>query len=253
MSDQWEIYLAPVDEMPAMIVVDLGIRDTAPDHDRPILLWMWLTIQAPDENGFETEEEEATLTKIEDTFIDAVEMTTDAIMVGRVTTCGRREFYFYARSDEGFADSIEEAMQEFEDYEFETGSKDDDEWTHYLDVLAPAPEDMHQIYNRRTIEQLVESGDQLKSPRAVDHYASFGTEDHRSSFIKAATDKGYEVLGRNYKEDPDCERPYAVRVQKISPVDWDTIDEITFELFELAEDHDGDYDGWDSPVVPGKN
>ncbi|MBS0204536.1 MAG: DUF695 domain-containing protein [Planctomycetes bacterium] len=249
MSDKWEMYFAPVDEQPAAILVDLGIGETAPDPERPMLLWMWLQMHAPDDNGFAGEDEEPELVKIEDTFIDAVELTTGAVLVGRVTTCGRREFYFYGKTAEGFEDTIAESMEEFEDYEFETGVQDDEEWLQYLEVLYPGPEDQQQIFNRQVIERLSDSGDSLVIPRAVDHFANFRSIEDRSVFVTAAVTAGYKVIDEDFDEDPDCELPYGVSLQRISPVDMDTIDEITFELFDMAREHDGEYEGWGSQVV----
>lgn len=249
MSDKWEMYFAPVDEEPAAILVDLGIAESVPDPDRPLLLWMVLPMKSPDENGFGSEEEEPLLTSIEDTFIDAVELTTGAIMVGRITSCGRREFYFYAKSDEGFEETITEAMEAFEDYEFETGSQEDEEWSQYFDVLYPSPEDAQQIFNRQVIDRLSDSGDSLETPRAVDYFANFPSSESRSQFIAEVVAKGYEVVGQRFNNEPGAELPYTVNLQRVSPIDWDTIDEFTFELFDLAAEHEGEYDGWGSPVV----
>ena len=41
MSDNWDFYFANVNEMPASLFVDLGIRNSAPDPERPWLLWVW--------------------------------------------------------------------------------------------------------------------------------------------------------------------------------------------------------------------
>jgi uncharacterized protein (TIGR01619 family) len=248
MSDKWEVYFAPVDDEPAAILVDLGIAEEAPDSDRPVLLWMWLQMQSPDENGFATEDEEPMLTQIEDAFIDAVELTTGAPLVGRVTTCGRREFYFYAKSDDGFEDSITEAMEQFEGYEFETGSQPDEEWQQYFSVLYPSDEDSQQIFNRQVIDRLSENGDSLTTPRPVDHFINFESTDDRARFV-AALDPIYKVIDEDFDEDPDCTLPYGVILQRISPVDWETIDDIVFELFDMAREYDGKYDGWGAQVV----
>lgn len=249
MSDNWEMYFTTVDEEPAAILVDLGIGDDSPDSERPMLLWAWIHMKSPTEDGFASEDEEPLLTQIEDTFIDAVELTTDAVLVGRITTCGRREFYFYAKSSDGFEDTIAEAMQPYADYEYETGEHADDEWAQYFDVLFPAPEDAQQIFNRRVIEQLSDSGDTLTTPRPVDHFACFPSADERMSFIAAAKEAGCEVAGEEHDEDPDTQFPYSVSLKKVSPVDLETIDEITFELFELARENGGEYDGWGAEVV----
>lgn len=250
MSDKWEMYFSQFDEDPAAVLVDLGIAETIPDAERPKLLWMSLQMKSPDENGFASEEEEDLLTKIEDTFIDAVELTSNAILVGRITTAGRREFYFYSKTDEGFDDTIAEAMEQFEDYTFETGSEDDEEWGQYQNVLYPGAEDQQQIFNRQTIDQLTESGDVLTKPRPVDHFANFPTPENRTDFVTAVSATGnYIVIDEDFDDDPDCELPYGASIQRVSPVDWDTIEDITIELFDLARENDGEYEGWGSQVV----
>lgn len=250
MSDKWEMYFSQFDEDPAAVLVDLGIAETIPDAERPKLLWMSLQMKSPDENGFASEEEEDLLTKIEDTFIDAVELTSNAILVGRITTAGRREFYFYSKTEEGFDDTIAEAMEQFEDYTFETGSEDDEEWGQYQNVLYPGAEDQQQIFNRQTIDQLTESGDVLTKPRPVDHFANFPTPENRTDFVTAVSATGnYIVIDEDFDDDPDCEMPYGASIQRVSPVDWDTIEDITIELFDLARENDGEYEGWGSQVV----
>jgi regulator of RNase E activity RraB len=249
MSDNWEMYFTTVDDEPAAILVDLGIGDDSPDPERPVLLWAWIHMKSPTEDGFASEEEEPLLTTIEDTFIDAVELTTDAVLVGRVTTCGRREFYFYARSSDGFDDTIAEAMEPYTSYEYETGEHEDSDWAQYFDVLFPGPEDAQQIYNRRVIEELSDSGDTLTTPRPVDHFASFPSAEERASFIAAAKEAECEVVSEGFDEDEECDNPYSVALKRVSAVDPETIDEVTFELFEMAQNCGGEYDGWGSAVV----
>jgi len=252
MSDNWEMYFTNVDDEPAAMLVDLGIADEVPDPDRPMLLWMWLHLKSPTEEGFASDEEEPRLVEIEDSFIDAIELTTAAVLVGRITTCGRREFYFYAKSSEGFEDSVAEAMEAFADdgYEYETGEQEDEEWAHYTEVLYPEPENMQEIFNLRVIEQLSESGDPLTPPRTVDHFANFANEADRTSFATAAAAAGFTQLSVSQSDEDDEELPCGITVQREHAVDWDTIDEMTFTLFELAAEHNGQYEGWGSPVVP---
>lgn len=251
MSDNWEMYFTNVDDESAAVLVDLGVAETAPDPERPILLWMWLHLQSPTDEGFADDAEEPRLIQIEDAFIDAVELTTGAVMVGRVTTCGRREFYFYAKSSEGFEDSVAEAMQEFEEYEYETGEQEDEEWLQYTGVLFPSPENFQQIFNRQVIDKLEESGDPLTKPRLVDHFANFAQEADRDRFASAAQSLGYTKLGQEKSDEADEEFPFGISLQREHAVDWETIDELTFELFDLAREHEGEYAGWGSPVASG--
>ena len=249
MSDNWEMYFTNVDDAPAAMLVDMGAAENAPDPERPVLLWMWLNLKSPNEDGFADDTEEPRLVEIEDAFIDAVELTGDAILVGRITTCGRREFYFYAKSSVGFGDSIAESMQAFEEYEFETGEEVDEEWSHYTNVLFPDPENMQEIFNNHVIEELSEAGDSLTTTRLVDHHASFADDASLASFVTAAEAEGFQKLSDEMSEDPDDELPHGVTLQREHAVDWDTIDEVTFVLFSLAGEHEGQYAGWSSPVV----
>ncbi len=52
MSDNWEMYFTNVDDEPAAMLVDLGAAETAPDPERPMLLWACLYLQSPTEEGF---------------------------------------------------------------------------------------------------------------------------------------------------------------------------------------------------------
>ena len=253
MSDNWEMYFTHVDDSSAAILVDLGAALTAPDPERPMLLWMWLQLKSPTEEGFASDEEEPRLVEIEDSFIDAVELTTGAVLVGRVTTCGRRQFWFYAKSSEGFEDSVAEAMQPFSEdgYEYEIGEQEDEEWAHYTEVLYPEPADLLDIFNDRIIEELSESGDPLTSSRVVEHYSNFANEADRAAFVCAAEAAGFKKLSDEQSDEDDDELPFSVTLQRDHAVDWDTIDEMTFTLFELAGEHNGQYEGWGSPVVTG--
>ena len=251
MSDNWGMYFTDVDDAPAEMLVDLGAALTAPDPARPVLLWMSLQMKSPDDDGFAGDEEEPRLVEIEDSFIDGVELTTGGILVGRITTCGQRQLYFYAKSSEGFEDSVDEAMQAFGEYEYEIGEQVDEEWNHYTAVLYPAPDEMQEILNERVIEQLSESGDLLTPSRMVDHKAHFATEEDRAAFASAAQVVGFKKLSEESNNEGGDSLPFGITLQRKHAADWETIHEMTFTLFDLADEHNGLYAGWDSPVVTG--
>jgi uncharacterized protein (TIGR01619 family) len=249
MSDQWESYFTFLNEEPAAMLVDLGISESSPDPDRPLLLTLQILMNSPNQDGFPDDQEESTLVAIEDSFIDAVELTTGGVLVGRVTSQGFRQFYFYAKSAEGFDDTIEEAMESHGNYRFETEVEEDAEWSTYFDLLCPAKEDLIQIFNREEIERLSEQGDSLTTERSVDHYACFPSEDDRTQFVGAIRVQGYEVVDQKFDNDPESELPYEVSLRRQHAVDWDTMDATTMDLFEVAERCHGEYEGWSSPIV----
>ena len=73
---------------------------------------------------------------------------------GRITTEGRREFYFYGETKSGFSQAVEAALQGFEGYRYDTGCQEDSEWGQYLNVLYPSPEDLQRIANMDLLDVL---------------------------------------------------------------------------------------------------
>lgn len=247
-DDHWEIYVTYVDDNPAVILVDIGVVESIPITRLPNLVWLWIHLKTTDEEGFPSEDEDIRLNEIEDLVTEG--MGDLALRyVGRITTDGRREFYFYTDDPEKFQQLATEAMSSVSEYEFEIDVADDPEWTHYQNVLYPSAEDFQQIHNQHVISQLQQAGDSLTAPRPVDHYANFRTVEDRDAFIAAAEAEGYESVSRPDRTEDGSEFPYSVGLLRVDPVDPDTIDRITFELFDLARQHTGEYEGWASKVV----
>ena len=249
MSDTWDFYFAEVNNEFASLFVDLGLIDEAPDSNRPWLLWAWVHMQAPSEVGMVTDEEAPQLDAIEEALMEAVEDAAAGELVGRIMTAGRQEFYFYAPTHIGFEDAVARTMQRFSQYRFDTGVEQDPDWNHYLRVLYPSAHDVQRIKNRHVIEVLSENGDQLEKPRIVSHWAYFPGEAARAQFVAEARKRKYAVMDEHRVDEPGHEKPFCARLERIDPVDWLSINEVTIELFELADSCGGEYDGWEAGLA----
>jgi hypothetical protein len=248
MSDAWDFYFAKVNDVVASLFVDLGIRDSVPDAGRPWLLWNWVYFRQPRDDGLSSSEEAPILHEIEDALTKEVKETTNAELVGRITTAGRREFYFYGPQPGRFAEAVASALKRFPDYEFETGTAEDPKWSQYLDVLYPSPENCQRIKNLHVIESLEKHGDSLKKPRQVSHWAYFAASPDRDHFIATAVSSGFKVTDQSRSDDPQTAHAYGVTLQRVDRVDWDSINEVTLALFRLAKEVNGVYDGWETSV-----
>lgn len=248
MSEQWDFYFANVNEKLASLFVDLGIREMAPDADNPWLLWVWVYFNHPREDGFSTSQEADTLSQIEDSLTDAVGGAVNGFLTGRITTDGRREFYFYAPTFAGFDDAVVRCMERFPEYKWDSDTQRDPEWNQYLGLLYPTPRDWQRIRNRHVIEQLQEHGDPLEKERPVFHWAYFSNEVSRGQFVAGVEDRGFKITNENTVDDPNCSHPLGVSFERIDKVDWDSINQVTLELYELADTLGGDYDGWETSV-----
>ena len=244
-GDYWEIYTTYVDDKPAVILVDVGIAEKIPLDGMPSLAWLWVHLKSPDEDGFPSEDEDMRLNDLEDLITEAL-APDESRYVGRITSDGRREFYFYSRDVEEFKSVVTKAMSSFPDYQFEIDEADDENGTHYTDVLSPSVEDQQQIQNHHQIFELEQNGDNLETPRPIFHRVNFPTAEDREEFIAAASSMAYSVVE---KLETELELPFAVELTKVDAADPETIDQITFELFDLAGTHQGQYECWRSDVV----
>jgi regulator of RNase E activity RraB len=249
MSDSWDIYFATVNDEVAALFVDLGLESVAPDENRPWLCWAWIYMNQPREDGLTGAQEEPQLDRIEDELMEAVEDATAGELVGRITTAGRRELYFYGPTHIGFEDAIGRVMQQFEEYRFDTGVEQDPEWNHYLRVLYPSDHDEQRIKNRHVIEILEQHGDVLTKPRIVSHWAYFPTAGAREQFIVAARALRFQIIKEHEVEEGEQENRFCIVLERIDTVDWESINQVTIELFDLAQVSGGKYDGWETNVA----
>ena len=137
-------------------------------------------------------------------------------------------------------------MSKFPSYEFWTAGKNDPDWKAYRELLYPSPRDRQRIENRKVCEALKDNGDPLTSKREIDHWAYFATDAARAKFIAQASRLGYMV--RSVFETKGDARQFAAQVFRKDSADWDSANEVTLELFDLAVEHGGVYDGWESPI-----
>jgi hypothetical protein len=148
MSEEWNSYICNVNDKLASIRVDLGIRSTLPDPNRPWLLWVWVYFQRPRPDGLSSSEEFDKLISLEDTLRAALDKKCSAVLSGCITTDGRREFYFYGATPENFEETVNQSVSQSHGYEFDCNKKRDLPWNQYLTVLYPSEEQRQFIENR---------------------------------------------------------------------------------------------------------
>ena len=96
---------------------------------------------------------------------------------------------------------------------------------------------------RRQIDQRTGMGDQLTTPRPVDHSAEFKKRKSAEAAAEELRALGYEVtLGKRGL------MKVLLEASRQSSVDLETAEAFTREVFGVVANHGGDYDGWGGPV-----
>jgi regulator of RNase E activity RraB len=231
--------------------VDLSLRDRAPIEAKPWLLWAWVYLRMPRASGLSSEAELAVLSRIGDELAKHVGETCDAIEAGFITTDGHREFYFYGATEAGFERCVAEVMQQFNEYTFDCGKREDSEWSHYCSILCPTEEDFQKTKNIKVLQALLDHGDTLTPVRDVHHWIYFHSPGDRQLFASEVRELGYTV--EHQTETPYRLHRFGLRIMRNQSVTPDQIDDAVSELVQLAQEIDADYDGWEAQVVVTRN
>jgi len=92
MSEDWNFYLCNVNNVLASIALDLGLRKFVPDKGRPILLWVWVYLKRPREDGLSASSEFESLTEVENKLTKTMIERFGAVLCGRITTDGLQRY-----------------------------------------------------------------------------------------------------------------------------------------------------------------
>ena len=243
-----EYYLQfPENEPASRIDVDLSLADEEPeDMFKPMLLWVFVKMIAPDEHGICTEPECSKLQKIREALTEKLSETVGAVFSGSRMCEGWFELYFYARTGKKLIASAGEVLQEFDGYTFDTGSSRDEDWEHYRNELYPDTMQLHQIQNRQIISQLIEAGDDTAVEREVEHYLFFQLPTQADRAVASLEASGYEL---KESVEQEGEYPYGRVLVKVQDVTEDTMEASAAEMLEAAYAEHGIYEGWSTTIA----
>lgn len=205
---------------------------------------LYMTRPRPD--GLSSQDEYPRLCQLEDEL--TVKLTSNDVgYVGRNTSDGCRDFYFYVADPERWDERVAAALSSFAEYKFDTGTREDPEWTTYRSFLMPGAWDRDLIQSRRVCAALERQGDALTAAREIDHWTYFPSEAAMNDFVIEALALGFSM--RKTAVDQTIPPRFCARVTGVDSPSLQNISEMTYPLFEAARRHGGEYDGWECPVV----
>lgn len=246
MSDNWDFYFCRVNDKPASIFVDLDIAKEAPLADFPYMVNVLVPVKAPRPDGFPGADEYDALSALEDALSSALCSDKSALYVGRNTSDGRRDFFFFTGDLSGVKSRVAQATAGFPAYKVDWGAGEDPEWKTYFEFLYPSAEDRQRMENRRMCERLKEAGDSLTQARDIDHFAVFPTASARTAFAEKITEMGFRV-SELYDRENTTHR-FGIEFIRSDVPSHGGMDDITLPLLDIARTLGGRYGGWGATV-----
>ena len=250
-DEDWCIYLcnAFAYDLPAVVRTNLALINFEFAANYPKRLQLRILYKNADDNGFYSREEEEYLYDIEDAVVEIIEKHGD-ILAGVVECDERSHIVAYAKNELGYYDEISEMMAEkFPDYAYTLAVFEDKDWVMYFHALYPDRYEYQSIMNRWLIEDIKSNGDSMV-PRVLEHCLCFTTEENGEAFLTKVMEDGFTKLSSenlSNNEAIDKKHPYELVIGREDS--FENIDDIVFRLIDLAEEFDGEYDGWGCHIV----
>ena len=246
LPQNWDFFMCRIEGAPASIRTNLALIEVAPLEGLTQRLQFCIKMKNPTPEGFPSNEEYPILCDIEDAIGEKAE-AAGAVLVSVIKSEGVLELWFYCDNAETLVDICQKTLGNFEGYLYQDFSVEDPEWEDYFGFLYPDEFSYQTMQNRKVLMQLEKNGDKMEVPREIDHFIYFKEAAQQQAFAKEAEAKGFKVRFNDdeFVEDRKAEGkeyPYMVEVtREDSPL---AIDDIVWDLLELASPFEGNYDGW---------
>jgi hypothetical protein len=248
-DSDFDFYVGHMDDAPCAVMLDLGALRAAPLLSHPVRLQIRVQMLRPRPSGLRSDEEADALFALEDRVVAAMAAAAEAIYVGRTVAQGYTELYFYVPVERrAAADDPPAAVGDTGPYRLEWLIEDDPAWERYRE-LYPNVYALQTIMNRRLVAAMEQEGDQLDVPRLVDHVVFFPTEREARAAATELQGRGFRVDPLEPPEGPDA--GWRLELHREERCDDDRPDAFVFEVLDVVVPHEGDYDGWGSPVQKG--
>ena len=141
-------------------------------------------------------------------------------------------------------------MVAYQDYQYDYGIKKDPKWSAYFDFLYPLPIQMQSILNRRVVDNLESHGDSLTKERPVFHWMYFKSDSDRDKLLQMIEDDNFEIISKSH--DDSWRYPFGLQISRVDRVDWRSVDDYVLKLWNLANECNGNYDGWETSIEMDK-
>lgn len=248
METDWDMYVTIMDEAKALVMIDMAAIQVAPIITYSNLLGIQIAIQHPTEDGFYQDSERDVLFGIEDRIEEVFRTEAHAKHVATITTGGSRMLYFYAEDDTYLAGLVGKIASEYSQYQFNYLLEKDAPWNFYFNVVYPSTLDFQIMKNRRVIQNMANAGADLEEEYEVNHWFFFDNGASRGQAKVRLMAKDYEILEDNFYNESVPGTPFGLHILGRHNLTIETLTELTYDFFELAEEFSGIYDGWE--VLP---
>lgn len=247
-NEKWDLYMARYENGPGTMLVNMGIKNSAPVSHLPFIVITGVTFQGCDSSGFPKKGQFPELYALSDSVKKIITRGDQSMMVGTFTYQCQRLDYYYTNDTTNIRSALNNLYnRSFAQFTPYTKIGVDKNWEAYLTFIYPNEETQEYMRNNKVIMKLQMSGDQLTKARKVDHWLYFKTQADLNCMTAYVKGKNFVVEKTNKSKKTDF--PFSLQISREDKVDIGSITAVTLELSRQAHNCKGEYDGWETFVI----
>lgn len=241
----WDTYSKSIDNDNLVIRVNSSLYDVEPLTEAPFLVKITHGYAGRGAGKLPTRTEAATLVRIQDVTKQLISKKTNCYLAGTAAHNNKCEIYFYVKDTTGLRALVQRQYKALRYKKYDIDIKSDNKWEGYFTVLYPGEEQRQMIYYKRVVARLLKSGDKLRKPHKVTHWAYFKNEEDMRTCQKYLHDKKYTLIA-------SVKKPYAryqVRFYHVIPITEQAILGSIRDIKGQLAINAGSYGGWQTIVA----
>lgn len=245
----WNTYQAKQEKGVSSTNLRMDLIEKAPINGYDFLFYVKIKYRVTKESDFPIGNKLKKMYLIKDAIYDKMQsVSDDSFYVGSFMFDGSRFEYYYVKDASDIERHIDKLFKnKFRGEKYEVFVKSDPAWDLYINFLYPNDEIKNFMSNRDTVIQLKNAGDDVVSPRKIEHYATFSTMNEMNLFAAAVEKLSYTI---DYKKKVKNDKfPHEVKFYRDNSVTLENTMKFTTELINLAKEMNGNYDGWETFVM----
>ena len=249
MNASWDTYTHYSKQGPQLVYVDRSYHADARLRSYPILVHCVVWPLPVDKFKVPSPSAMELIMAIETKVQFSAESQKTGHYVGRLSFGDITDFNYYTADGLDMIKTFKTSAKLPNGLKRKCSQEADYQWSWYQKALYPRPLDLNKLENEKIRIVLRAHGDNGATRRQVMHTAHFPDSASLEAFATRVTEHGYKVERRS--SAPDNSGKWSIVFsQEQAPV---VMDIWTWGLRAIVAEHEGEYDGWESPVIPRKN
>ena len=244
----WNTYQAKQEKGVSSTNLRMDLIDQAPINGYDFLFYVKIKYRVTKESDFPIGNKLKKLYRIKDAIYDKMQSVVDSKYVGSFMYDGSRFEYYYVKDASDVESYIDKLFRnEFRGEKYEVFIKDDPSWDLYRNFLYPNDEIKNFMSNRDTVIQLKNAGDDVETPRKIDHYAVFTSQNDMNLFAAEVEKLSFTIDEKKQTSNKDF--PHEIKFSRENSTTLENVMKFTTQLIELTKKYNGNYEGWETYVI----